>query len=241
MKPRLKIICALLLAGAVAGTWVQRSALSKMRADNQLLREQSRETQRLAGENANLDRLREEIREVEQLRNETRELHKLRNEVRQLRERKSDLAKLRAQNQQLRARTNRDGGPTSRAADARPLVTKELLADAGWSSPEAALETFFWAFRERNAQKIRACFSDEPDVTLREQTDEQVLAGDAPLMATFKGFQIVARKVVSADEIKLGFRVIQSTAQGESVSRDSLDMALPFKRVGNEWKIGVRL
>jgi len=241
MKPRLKTICALLIAGALAGAWVQRSALSKVRANNQRLREQSREAQRLAAENASLDLLREENREVEKLRNETRELHKLRDEVRQLREQKSDLDKLRAQNQQLRARTNRDGGPTSRAADARPLVTKEMLADTGWASPEAALETFFWAFRERNASRVRACFSEEAGGELREDTDEQVLAGATNLMDNFEGFQIVARKVVSENEINLGIRVVRKSVQGDGVARDSMDMALPFKRVGGEWKIGVGL
>jgi len=87
-----------------------------------------------------------------------------------------------------------------------------MLSDAGWSSPEAAIETFFWATRERNAQRIRACFSQKAAAKLQDQSDEEVLAGDLPMMDTFKSFQIVARKVVSADEIKLGIRVIQTTA-----------------------------
>src|SRR5439155_19162487 len=127
MKPG--ILCALLLAGAVTGALVQRSALSRVRADNRQWHEQGIEAQRLAHENANLDQLRKENREVENLRNETRDLHKLRNEVRQLREQKPDLDKLRSENQRLRARTNASGGPTTRGSDARPEVTKELLAD----------------------------------------------------------------------------------------------------------------
>jgi len=232
MKPG--ILCALLLAGAVTGALVQRSALSRVRADNRQWHEQGIEAQRLAHENANLDQLRKENREVENLRNETRDLHKLRNEVRQLREQKPDLDKLRSENQRLRARTNASGGPTTRGSDARPEVTKELLADGGWGSPEAAIQTFFWAIRERNAQRIRACFSGEVGRNIRDQSDEEVLAGASHMMGTFTGFQIVAKKIVSADEIKLGIRVIQATGQGESASTD---MALPFKRAGAEWKI----
>jgi hypothetical protein len=237
MKPSSKTICALLLAGAMTGTLFQRSALSRVRADNRQLRERSSEAQRLARENANVDQLREENREVENLRNETRDLHKLRNEVRQLRERKPDLDILRSENQRLRARTHAAGGPTSRGSDARPTVTKEMLADGGWGSPEASIQTFFWAMRERNAQKLRACFSEEAGRNLRDQSDERVLE-EATMMDTFTGFQIVAKKVVSADEIKLGIRIIQATGQGESAPTE---MALPFKRVGGEWKIGVGL
>ena len=97
MKPG--ILCALLLAGAVTGALVQRSALSRVRADNRQWHEQGIEAQRLAHENANLDQLRKENREVENLRNETRDLHKLRNEVRQLREQKPAWDKLSAENQ----------------------------------------------------------------------------------------------------------------------------------------------
>jgi hypothetical protein len=240
MKPT-RIVCALLLAGAVTGALVQRSTLSRVRAHNRQLREQGIEAQRLARENSNVDQLRKENHEVETLRNETRDFHKLRNEVRQLREQRPDLGKLRSENQRLRARTNAGGGPASRGSDARPAVTKEMLADAGWGSPEAAIETFFWAFREGNAQRVRACFSEEAGVKFRDQTDEQVLAGATNLMGRFQEFQIVAKKVVSADEIKLGIRVIQSAVQGESVSRNSMDMALPFKRAGTEWKISVGL
>ena len=115
-----------------------------------------------------------------------------------------------------------------------------MLADAGWGSPEAAIQTFFWAIRERNAQRIRACFSGEVGRNIRDQSDEEVLAGANHLMDTSTGldtltrFQIVAKKVVSADEIKLGIRVIQATGTGWN---NSTDMVLPFKRAGAEWKI----
>jgi hypothetical protein len=239
IKPMPEFLCVFLLAGAVAGIFFQQRVLWKARADNRQLREQSSEAQRLARENANLDQLREENHEVENLRNETRDLHKLRNEVRQLREQKPDLDKLRSENQRLRDRTHVAGGPTSRSSDARPEVTKEMLTDAGWGSPEAAIQTFFWAIRERNAQKIRACFSEEAETQvlgrhMRDQSEEELLADATHMMDTFAGFQIVAKKAVSADEIKLGIRVIQAAGQGESASTD---MALRFKRAGAEWRI----
>jgi TolA-binding protein len=234
IKPMPEFLCVFLLAGAVAGIFFQQRVLWKARADNRQLREQSSEAQRLARENANLDQLREENRKVENLRNETRDLHKLRNEVRQLREQKPDLDKLRSENQRLRARTHVAGGPTSPSSDARPDVTKEMLADAGLGSPEAAIQTFFWAIRERNDQKIRACFSEEAGRSIRDQFDEEDLAHATQMMDTFTGFQIVAKKAVSADEIKLGIRVIQAAGQGESASTD---MALQFKRAGAEWRI----
>jgi len=232
MKPVPKIICALLLAGAVAGAFLERNALSKVRADNRQLREQSAEAQRLARENATLDHLRDENQEIQMLRNQTAELHKLRNEVRQLREQKPELDKVRAENRRLRVGAGAPGGPAAGASKAGPLVAKEMLADAGLGSPEAAIQTFFWAAREGNAQRFRACFADQ----IRDESDETILNNTTHMMDKLKAFQIVAKKAVSADEIKLGIRITTPDASTPE------EMALPFKRVGSEWKlIGIGL
>lgn len=233
MKSILKIAAWILWAAALTVLLLQHRALSNARSENRSLQSKSREAQRLTRENAGIERLRAENQEMETLRNETRDLHKLRNDVRQLRDQKPVLEKLRAENQQLRAGTSRAGGPASRASDDRPPVTKEMLADAGLGSPEAAMQTFFWAMREKNVQRIRACLSEDAGREIQGQPDEEVLAGAGPTMDTFKEFQIVAKKVVSADEVKLGIHF--STREGAVPE----EVVLPFKRVAGEWKINI--
>lgn len=232
MKPVSKCAGALVLAGLLAGTFLQQTSLSRLRAENQQLLDQSKEAQRLTRQNADVERLRQENAEAQRLRYDTAELHRLRNEVRQLRQRKPDLDAIQVENRRLRAAPGPATGSTAPAPDA-PLVAREALGDAGLTSPEAAMQTFFWAIRERNAQRIRACFSDEGASKLRDQSDQEILEGAGHMMDTFKGFQIVARKAVSADEVKLGIRI---TAEGATPPQE---MALGFKRVGNEWKLSM--
>jgi hypothetical protein len=219
-----KILCVLLLAGAVVAAFFQQIALSNARTDNRQLREDSQEAQRLARENAAVERLRAGDQDIEKLRNETRELHKLRNEVRQLREQKPAWDKLRTENQRLRTRSGSVGQLDSRAPDPASLIAKEMLSDAGLGSPEATLRTFLWAMREGNLEKMRSCFS--PDTP-----DEQLPGEPDTTMATFKGFRVVAKKVVSTDEAKLGIQFFAE--QGAA----PVEMVLPFKRVDGEWKV----
>ena len=228
-------ICLLALVGVVGGVVVQHQSLSKLRAANAELTQTVKEVQRLSAENAEIARLRAEIEEVEGLRNETRELHRLRNEVRQLRELKPEWAKLSAENQRLRTVLEPAGRPARNAPEPENLIARESLSDAGLSSPEATLRTFFWALQEGNIGTIRRCFSE---ATLQQgfsQPFEQAPGGASSMMPGFKGLRVMAKKIVNADLVKLG---IQISADGEN-SPDEL--VLPFRRVGHEWKVDLAL
>ena len=226
MKPLTKAVFALSLAGALVGVGLARSALSKARLENQRLRNESEETERLTRENTAIEQLRAEVQEIEKLRNDTRELHKLRNEVRQLREQKPEWDKLRAENQRLQTARGPVGRPASRVSDQGNLIVKELLSDAGLGSPEATLRTMFWAMREGNLEKIRSCFSPN--------TPRELLPGGANSeMAGFNGFRVVAKKVVSTDEVKLGIHLLAEPDQAPD------ELVLPFKRVEGEWKVNL--
>ena len=51
------------------------------------------------------------------------------------------------------------------------------------------------------------------------------------MMPGFKGIRVMAKKIVNADVVKLG---IQISTDGED---SPVELALPFRRVGNEWKV----
>jgi len=226
----LRVAFLLLAAAALCGVLCQRGSLSSLNAENKKLRDATREAQRLTRVHAEIGRLREEAGEIETLRNETTELHRLRNEVRQLRDQKPEVERLRAENERLRAKAKSGQRPPGSVLPEANMIARDALTDAGLGTPEAAIQTFLWAIRERSTRRIRACFSNDAAAKLRDQSDEEVLAGAGGVMDTFKGFQIIAKKVVSADEVKLGIRI---TAEDSPPP----EAALVFKRAGNEWKL----
>jgi hypothetical protein len=234
MKPMPEFLCVFLLAGAVAGVFFQQRALWKARSDNQPWREADKEAQLLAGENATIDRWREESREIQKLRNETKDLHKLRNEVRQLREQKPAWDKLRAENQRLRVGAKSDGSPASGASQPANMIAKERLSDAGFGSPEAAIQTLFWALCEGNIGRIRNCFSEEAIKKGNGLPIEQAQGGAPPMMAGFKSFRVVAKKAVAADQVELGIQI----SADETLP---VEVVLPLKRVDGEWKVNMAL
>jgi hypothetical protein len=229
MKPMPEFLCVLLLAGAVAGAIFEQRILWKARADNQQLHEADKEAQRLAGENATIDRWRGESQEIQKLRNETKDLYKLRNEVRQLREQKPAWDRLRAENERLGAGAKSDGSPASGASGPENMIAKERLSDAGLGSPEAAIQTLFWALREGNQERARMCFAPEIGGEMMQRPDGPMRVS----MDGFKGFRVVGKRVVSTDEGILGIQF--------SAEEGPVEVALPFKRVDGEWKINLAL
>ena len=237
MKRSLKIISVALLAAAVCGALVQRSALSNVRQENDKLSGESEEIRRLARENAEIERLRAENAEIEKLRLETRDLHKLRNEVHQLRERKPEYDRVLAENGRLRAL--RAGAPTS-TAGATPLdrITKETLsalAGPDFGSPEATVRTYFRPIRTGNWNEFRNCFSPEIRQAMDAQIEEQFRESVKQMSDRFQSVRIAAKRVASAEKVELALEAV--LAGDAPLSR----FTVPFKRIGSEWKMDEKL
>jgi len=84
--------------------------------------------------------------ELSGLREQTKELPRLRNEVTQLRTRKAELEAARREHKQL-TEAKHTGASVPREAPAG-FTAKERLVNAGFATPEDALQTFFWAMRQ---------------------------------------------------------------------------------------------
>ncbi|HKI72617.1 MAG TPA: sigma-70 family RNA polymerase sigma factor [Verrucomicrobiae bacterium] len=96
------LLSAAVVVGAGTPVVVQQRSLSRLRAENQELREQSRQLEPFREGNQQLAVLQVDADELERLRKEVTELHRLRAEVAQLRREKEDATRLAAQNAQLR-------------------------------------------------------------------------------------------------------------------------------------------
>jgi RNA polymerase sigma factor (sigma-70 family) len=96
------LLSAAVVVGAGTPIVVQHQTTSRLRAENQTLREQSQQLEQLRAVNQQLAGLRADAEELERLRQEVAELHRLRAEVARLRREKEDAAQLQTENARLK-------------------------------------------------------------------------------------------------------------------------------------------
>src|SRR5260221_1703044 len=162
MLQLLKISGSCLVASALVVVISQRSAISKARAENQGLCQDHEESARLQSENESISELRNQNAEIAGLRSANEDLLILRNEVGQLRSQAPLVANLRAENQRLAFEVKSIAeGKAPRLSEMEGYVAKGAWSNAGFASPEAAMQTFFWALREGQFDQIAGCFSPD--------------------------------------------------------------------------------
>lgn len=140
----------------IAAIWSQRQTLHEERAEvswlqsiNTSVGEPSPDT--------------DTITEIERLRKETRELPKLRNEVRQLWMQTNAFNSLRRENERLLAEfaalTN--APPRPPPTPEHGFALNHTWANAGLGTPEACIQSFFWAAHHQNLEVLAACLDPE--------------------------------------------------------------------------------
>jgi cell division protein FtsB len=232
----MKILGSCLLAGLVVTAVVQKKSVSSLRSVNADLQQQNEEAAQLTRENAELSNLRSANQEITALREANKDLPRLRNEVRQLRQAKPEIEKLRAENTRLAAAMNSQTNTARpRLAEMEGYVAKETWANAGFATPEAALQTFFWAAQQGDLQRMAEClapegrrdFEKEFAGKTEEERSKKIEQNLAPLVR-IGGYRIAERQQTSEDKVTLG---VQAAAGGRV-------MPFPVQRIGNEWKLG---
>jgi hypothetical protein len=111
------------------------------------------------------------------------------------------------------------------------------LVDAGNTTPEAALETVFWATANGDYDTVISSYAPQ----MRKQAEEW--EGDKTKFsehvkskfAAFKGMQIVARKSVAADKVELRFFCEFQKRPGQIITNRS-DQVLLLVKVGGAWR-----
>lgn len=221
------VVAMLALSGTVVLIW-QRHSLAAARLRNQ-------EDRPLQTPSSAVTQAADEP-ELAAWREQTKDLPRLRNEVTQLRTRKAEVDAARQEHEQL-LQASRDVLRVPREAPPG-FIAKEQLRNAGFATPEAAVETFFWAMRESRLDLMVQCLSPEHRdrkgfESLPEETREkQIKSFQAEGMGdrrsnNFSDFTVTDRQQLSEDTVVLSLR--------SSVGLRAAQYRL--KRTGTEWKI----
>ena len=107
---------------------------------------------------------------------------------------------------------------------------KASWAFAGNASPEAALETYFWAIKNQNAANFAASLTRSALLDAGESID-QFFKESVPSLKKISGYRILGINAIAADEID--FKI--ATEGGADQGGDSDEMTI--KRIGTEWKV----
>lgn len=219
-----RILVVAAIATMLGFAILQHRAIGAARIEHIVLLKDVALRERLTRENAELPALRLAGEEVKHLRQSELELAHLRAEVERLRVEGLNAAKLRAENQRLIEAENAPEAKTN----AIPInyVTRAEMADAGLTSPEAAVQTYFWAMLTGNAARVQQC---EAGAT-RNITGSEMESWSASMrrdFADFPGFFIADERNVSPDAMTVD---VKAVAEGTAIT-------MHLMRIGNEWLV----
>ncbi len=216
-------IVGLLLVG------LQHQQLRELRNENATLKQASAEANQLKADidKSTGDQAQDE-EEIARLREENHDLLKLRNEVNQLRDARVQFEKISAENQRL-VSLAKNAAKTESKQSMQPIVVRmDSLINRGTSTPEDALQTFYWAQRERNSEVFSRSVTQRSWNNFKNYLDgwrRQNLDG-------ILSIEIVARRDVDATTVQMG---IQLHNAGNPEYGQKLIFVLVLQ--GNEWRV----
>ncbi len=111
-------------------------------------------------------------------------------------------------------------------------ISKDQLADAGFKTPEAALQTFFGALLSSNYDHVVAAMSAQSgasDPMKREEFETRFRVDEE--LSRVQGIQMVAKKVVADDRVDIEFLIYEK-------GKAPLIHIQQLLKEGDEWKAG---
>jgi hypothetical protein len=119
-------------------------------------------------------------------------------------------------------------------------LDRKQLAFAGYATPEATLQSMFWAANSGDGDQLFACFSPEGQVAIGKEPNgrKNFDAGvkKAAQAQSIKGLQVVARKVLADDQVELKFK-LDFASPPKNGERDKGFAICPLVKIGGEWKL----
>lgn len=227
-----KLILLFPLLGALTVLGIQHRQVQQLRAENTSLMSDKQEADQLRtnlAQNAALPSQQTLEDEIGQLRSENRDLLKLRNEFGALSEQKPEYERLKAENQRLLSEATKNAPVRTEFSMAPIYITKENLIQVGLLTPEATIQTFYWAEREEDTATFSNCLVPE------RQESQNVMDAYAHWsfgLRDILAIEIVARRPIGPDTIQLGVQLYRSSDRDHPKK-----ILIKLKLVGSEWKL----
>ena len=244
-KLKVGVISALVLAGVATPLLIQHQSANKLREQFAFLRQQADATAQLKLENERLANLLAQASDVQSRSNDQlRELQRLRSSRGKLREEKQRLEKLRPA---LAAGQDAQVQNSATNSTIQPDLPKESWAFVGRATPEAALQSLFWAKTRGDLRTIQAgytpatweviqdYFKEHPD-EYRGEADLGVV--DSNSMRNIRAFYIKRKEQLSEKEVSL--EVVQEGGIYARLAKEGKPYVAPMymTNIHGEWKLG---
>jgi RNA polymerase sigma factor (sigma-70 family) len=214
-KLKIGAISAIVIAAVVTPLVIQQQSIAKLRRENHQVTERQalRAQEQTPAANRSLTD------------EQHRELLRLRGEVALLRKDSQELARLRKERKVAAV-----GGAT-----ALPVLTAESWADVGLHSPDAALQTFFWAARHDDAEFVRQLIrwkkdDSVPDFDGLEKIVESLIPGTIHYARKLESIRILSQEQI--DEQTARMRVEFAPGAGKPPKQQDL----LFVKEESDWK-----
>ena len=115
------------------------------------------------------------------------------------------------------------------------LILKNQLVFAGYKTPEATIESIFWAMMNGNYKVAIASVPKEQSVKVFGENSKQFMSqNQRGELQDFASLQIIARKNVSADKVELKLQIRDNDQRNNSDSEPGI---VTMTKIGNEWKL----
>lgn len=224
-----------LAIAATALIAVQHQQLGQLRAENTNLQQASTEADQLKADLAKSTGAEADAEdEIARLREENRDLLKLRNQVYQLREATAQFEQVRAENQRLQASRN-DSNHDAKQVLFQPIVIEiQNLSYQGMNTPEAAVQTFFRAELDGNADVLSNCILPERWAEIHSRFGDATLQRQNVPSASGISIEIVARRDLDANTAQLGVQLRSSKN-----SNLNKKMVFTLKLRDGQWKLDI--
>ncbi|HEY3915869.1 MAG TPA: DUF4878 domain-containing protein [Verrucomicrobiae bacterium] len=237
----MKIKTAIVLAAVVASvgiSWaIQQRADARLQKQQTALEEQTAQVTQLSEENARLKYLAARKTAPQAISAaELHELLKLRNEAGSLRDTAKEEKRLEASNAKLRTERAATDEKLAAAQASPNYWAKDKLANMGYATPEAAVESLLAAMKSGEVSDIVAHLTPEAQTSLQKEMEKhggsaaeveaQMKSQAASVVAAAAGFHIVDEIQSSPD-----VTVVNLSFDGEGVVRKFV-----MKRIGADWR-----
>jgi hypothetical protein len=234
----LSVLCAMAAVGVTIWLADEHQARLRLGQENVALRQQLGRLAGLVAENERLSNILAQAKSPQSLPDERlKELLRLRGEAGVLRQQGKEIEALRQENRLARAKlestlkTQNAGAP--RAAATADYWPRDSWAFAGYTSPDAALQTSVWATSKGDLKALLGSTTGElqkqveKDLEGKSETEATIRAMDE--VARLKSVRVVDREVQADDTVVLTAAFEEGT--------DTHTTKLVMKKIGGEWKI----